>query len=187
MVNSSFYAVPGGPCDLDTRRIELRADLERAREEFHSLIGSLSEESWTQPSHNSGWTNGQVVFHILLGFILVRPLASLLILFGQLPEVCSKIFSGILNFATPLFNRINAIGPRIGARLLGRAGVIRKFDEVHAVLLTRLDRLQPRHWTMTMHYPTRWDPRFKTDMRLEDLFQYPITHLRHHQIQVRIS
>jgi hypothetical protein len=176
------------PPDVEARRTQLRADLELARQEFHTLIDSIPEQAWTLQSRNSGWTNGQVLFHILLGFIVVRTLAGLHILFGQLPVVCSKVFAGILNLATPLFNRINAIGPRGGARWLGRKGIIRRFDQVHSALLKQIDRFQPRHWSLAMHYPTRWDPpRFRTAMSLEDLYRYPIAHLRHHRTQVRTT
>jgi DinB superfamily len=96
----------------------------------------------------------------------------------------SRIFAGILNFSTPLFNRVNAGGPRAGARLLGRAGVMRQFDRVHRAILTRLERIRPRDWALAMHYPTRWDPRFQTPMHLEELFRYPVTHLRHHRSQL---
>jgi hypothetical protein len=175
------------PSDIEARRAQLRADLEGSQREFHALIDSLPEHGWTAPSHNPGWTNGQLLFHILLGFILVGPLASLLMVFGHLPRVCSKVFAGSLNFSTPLFNRLNAIGPRVGARLLGREGVLRTFDQVHGAIITRLDHLQPSHWALTMHYPTRWDPRFQREMRFEDLFRYPIDHLHHHSQQLRAS
>jgi hypothetical protein len=84
------------------------------------MVASISEREWTEPSQNPGWTNGQIVFHILLGFILVVPLARLLVFFGRLPASYSRIFAGILNLSTPLFNRINAMGPRAGAA--ARAG-----------------------------------------------------------------
>jgi hypothetical protein len=173
--------------DPETQRAQLRADLATARQEFHEMASSLSEHAWTEPSRNPGWTNGQILFHILLGFILVLPLASLLVFFGHLPRVFSRVFAGILNLSSPLFNRINASGPRAGARLLGKAGVLRKFDKVHGAVLARFDRIRPRDWTLTMHYPTRWDPRFRADMRLADLFRYPVDHMRHHRAQLRPS
>jgi hypothetical protein len=43
-------------------------DLEAARGEFHALVASISEQAWTEPSQNPGWTNGQLLFHVLLGF-----------------------------------------------------------------------------------------------------------------------
>ncbi len=120
-------------------------------------------------------------------FILVLPLANILVFFGHLPALCSRIFAWILDFSTPLFNRVNAAGPRAGARLLGRPGVIRQFERVHMAILSRLERIRPRDWTLEMHYPTRWDPSFQTPMHLEELFQYPVNHLRHHRPQLRAT
>ena len=173
---------PAGP---EIQRARLQADLNTAHQEFHEMAGAISERAWAEPSHNPGWTNGQLLFHVLLGFVLVPPLAWLLVLFGHLPRGCSRTFSAILNLSTPVFNRINAIGPRAGARILGKAGILRHFDRVHARILARLQRTHSRDWALTMHYPTRWDPRFRTDMRLADLFRYPIDHLRHHRSQMR--
>jgi hypothetical protein len=173
--------------DPETQRARLRADLDAAHQEFHAMAGILSARAWAEPSRNPAWTNGQLLFHVLLGFILVPPLARLLVLFGHLPPVCARTFAGILNLSTPVFNRMNAIGPRAGARILGKAGVLRQFDRVHPRILARLDRIRPGDWSLTMHYPTRWDPRFRTDMRLQDLFRYPVDHLRHHRSQLRAT
>jgi len=151
------------------------------------MVASISDQEWTAPSHNPGWTNGQLLFHVLLGFILVLPLASILVFFGHLPAACSRLFAGVLNFSAPLFNRINAVGPRAGARLLGRPGVTRKFDQMHGAILARLDRVRAQDWALAMHYPTRWDPRFQTPMRLENLFRYPVDHLRYHRSQLRAT
>ena len=178
---------PDVTSDTSSKRAILRAELEAAREEFHAMVAGVSERGWNEPSHNPGWTNGQVLFHVLLGFILVLPLARLLVLFGHLPRVFGRAFAGMLDISAPLFHRINALGPRAGARILGRHGVLRRFDRVHRAILIRLDRVRPGQWALTMHYPTRWDPRFPSQMRLEDLFMYPVTHLRHHRRQLRAT
>jgi hypothetical protein len=172
---------------LEGQRTQLRPELEAARSEFHTMVASISERAWTQPSRNTGWTNGQIVFHVLLGFVLVVPLARLLVFFDHLPDSCSRLFARALDISTPLFDRMNALGPRVGARLLGRAGVIRKFDQVHGAILTRLDRARPADWNATMYYPTRWDPRFQTRMDLAALLRYPIDHLRHHREELRVT
>lgn len=149
------------------------------------MMAMVPNEAWTAPSRNPGWTNGQVLFHVLLGFILVRPLAGLLILFGHLPSSWSRSFAALLEWSTPLFHRINAIGPRGAARLLGRAGVIRMFERVHRGVVARLERVRPGQWALRMRYPVRWDPsRFRDEMGLEDLFKYPVSHLRHHRGQL---
>jgi hypothetical protein len=78
-------------------------------------------------------------------------------------------------------------GPRAGASLVGRAGLISTFDQVHGAILERLERVRPGGWALAMHYPTRWDPRLKTPMRMEDLFRYPVDHLRHHRHELRAA
>jgi len=173
--------------DTEALRAHLRSELEAARLEFRDMVASTAGQSWATPSHNPGWTNGQLLFHVLLGFILVLPLAGILVFFGHLPAACSRSFAAILNFSTPLFNRLNAVGPRGGARLLGQEGLITKFDQVHRAILERLEHVRPADWALAMHYPTRWDTRFKTPMRLEDLFRYPVDHLRHHRRQLRVT
>lgn len=173
--------------DFEAERARLRSDLDAVRDEFHAMVASISEREWNEPSQNPGWTNGQIVFHILLGFILVLPLARLLVFFGRLPALCSRIFARILDLSTPLFNRINAMGPRAGARLLGRAGIKSKFDQVHGAILALLDRARPGDWATAMSYPTRWDPRFQARMDLAALLRYPVDHLRHHRDQLRAA
>lgn len=86
-----------------------------ARQEFHAMAAAIPEHGGAAPSHNPGWTNGEVLFHVLLGFILVLPLARLLVLFGYLPRGWGRAFAGLLNLATPLFHRVNALGPRAAA------------------------------------------------------------------------
>jgi hypothetical protein len=109
--------------DADLRR-KLRDDLETAQQEFHEMMAMVPNEAWTAPSKNPGWTNGQLLFHILLGFILVRPLASLLVFSGHLPGSWSRVFAGLLDWSTPLFHRINAIGPRAAARILAGGALL---------------------------------------------------------------
>jgi hypothetical protein len=169
----------------EDRRAQLRADLASAREEFHAMASAVSISGWRSPSRNPGWTNGQVLFHVLLGFILVLPLARLLVLFGRLPGVTGRAFAATLNVLTPVFHRINAVGPRAAVRVLGMKGVLRTFDRTHLAIMRRLDSIRDHEWELVMPYPTRWDSRFRPDMRLEDLFAYPVAHLRHHRTQLR--
>jgi hypothetical protein len=60
-------------------------------------------------------------------------------------------------------------------------------NQVQGAILERLERVRPGGWALAMHYLTRWDPRFKTPMRMEDLFRYPVDHLRHHRHELRAA
>jgi putative transposase len=75
---------------IETRREDLRSELEAARREFYDMVASISEPWWAKPSRNPGWMNGQLLFHVFLGFILVLPLAGILLFFGHLPASASS-------------------------------------------------------------------------------------------------
>jgi hypothetical protein len=161
----------------------IRSELQATRADYHALLGSLSEQGWYGRSRNPAWTNGQLLFHVTLAFLLVLPLFRIMRLFGRLPRRCSKIFASLLNLSTPLFNRVNAIGPRVGARIYQRDALGRKYDRVHAAILKRLYSIRDEEWARGMYYPTRWEPSFAEYMRFEDLFHYPTVHFKHHRSQ----
>ena len=167
----------------DQMKDSIRSELEATRADFHAMLGSLSEQGWYERSRNPAWTNGQLLFHITLGFLLVLPLLRIMRLFVRLPRRSSKIFASLLNLSTPLFNRVNAIGPRIGARLYQRDALGRLYDRVHEAILKRLYSIRDEEWARGMCYPTRWDPSFADYMRFEDLLHYPTVHLKHHRSQ----
>ncbi|MDE2745564.1 MAG: DinB family protein [Chloroflexota bacterium] len=47
-----------------TNADEARAAIAQARAEFRELVQGLSDAEWGRKSHNSGWTNGQLCWHI---------------------------------------------------------------------------------------------------------------------------
>lgn len=171
--------------ELQALRDQLRTDLESARRGFHAALAGLPDEAWARPSANPGWTNGQLLFHITFGFILVGPLLLLLRLVGRFPASFSRVLAALLDACTGLFNRVNALGPRGGARRYDRDALARKYDRVQESLLRTLDRLPAGEWDLGMYYPRRWDPRFKEYMRIEDLFRYPVRHQQHHLDQLK--
>jgi hypothetical protein len=81
--------------------------------------------------------NGQLVYHILFAFILVPSLFWMIKFWSRLPARYSRGFARVLNFTTPVFNRINALGPRGQAFVFGRkrAGAI--FDRIHRSILKK--------------------------------------------------
>jgi hypothetical protein len=165
----------------------VRHDLEAGRSEFHQLLGLVRQDAWQRPSRNRGWTNGQLLFHIALGFFLVVPLFVVMRLFAALPRPMSKVFARCLNAATPLFNWINALGPRFGARVLNSRRLGRTFDAVHRLIVRRVESMRPEDWGRGMHYPTKWEPLFSDFMSFEALFRYPVAHMQHHRTQIDVS
>ena len=165
----------------------LRSDLEASRAAFHPLVASFSEQGWDAPSANPGWTNGQLLFHIAFAFMLVPPLYHIMRLFGSVPSAWSRRFAVLLDASTPFFNRVNAVGPRLGARIYRGEALGRKFDRVHTAIGKKLDSIRDEEWARGMYYPTHWDPRFGEYVTLEELFRYPIVHFEHHGAQLRAA
>ena len=168
---------------MNTQKNSIHTELETARSGFHAMLDSLSEEGWRRQSRNAAWTNGQLLFHITLGFGLIPALLPIVKLFVRLPPVFSRKFAALLNWSTPLFNRLNAIAPRIGAWIYKLDALGRKYDKVHATIVKQLYATRDKEWELGMHPPVKWDPRFNEFMRLEDFFRYPVAHFRHHKKQ----
>jgi hypothetical protein len=170
-----------------TSAATLRAELVASQAEFHELLDLVAPNSWRQPSRNPAWTNGQLLFHIALGFFLLIPLVRIMRVFSALPKGASRAFARCLNLGTPIFNWINAIGPRVGARVLNAKRLGSTFDSVCRKNLAAIDAMRPEDWGRGMHYPTRWEPRFADFMTVESLFRYPAVHMRHHRAQIAAS
>ena len=164
----------------------IRSELETSRSEFHELLGEVAGDAWSRPSRNRGWTNGQLVFHIALGFFLLVPLVVLMRVFAALPRSASRAFARCLNATTPLFHRINAIGPRFGAKVFSPRRLGATFDSVHRHILRKVEAMRTEDWSRGMHYPEKWEPRFSDFMTFEALFRYPAVHLRHHRKQLQL-
>jgi hypothetical protein len=162
----------------------IKAELENTRSRFHNTLHVMSGENWYKQSLAAEWTNGQVLFHMALGFMILSTLLNLILFFGRLPRSWSRLFSGLLNAGTRLFIRVDILGPRLGAKLFHPGSLGRKYDRAHASLLKKLDSLKEADLERGMYYPTRWDPLMKEFMTVEDVFHYMTTHFNHHLDQL---
>jgi hypothetical protein len=59
--------------------VSLASDLERARRDFHKLLTAVEDDEWTKPTRETRWTNEQLLFHMVFGYMVVQ---RLLILYG---------------------------------------------------------------------------------------------------------
>lgn len=166
---------------------EIRTELEVTRTAFHTLFATLSESDWRRPSHNPGWTNGEILTHMLFGFILLLVLLPLTRWWGRLPSASSKPFAWLLNALTGPFHWFNALGARMQARVFTYHRIGRWYDRIHAALLQKVESINDEEWAHGMYYPTRWDAQFTEFMTLEKLCHYPVVHFNFHREQIAIS
>ena len=161
-------------------------ELERARSTFHALLEHASHVDLRAPTNGTRWTNGQLLFHMLLGYGVVRSLLPLVRTFDRLPDGFTRAFAGALNAAARPFHVVNYVGACAGATVFhGRrltAQVDRTIDSLHR----HLDAETETSLARSMRFPTGWDPYFADTMTVLDLYHYGTQHFDHHRDQLTL-
>nr|WP_027331363.1 DinB family protein [Mycolicibacterium tusciae] len=168
-------------------RDDIAADLERARVEFHRLVAAAGPEDWGRPTSGTRWTNEQLLFHMVFGYMVVQRLLVLVRIFSRLPGPVSRTFANILDAATKPFHIINYYGSCAAALFYNRRRMGAKMDRVIASLQRKLARENDADFARGMRYPPRWDPFFDDYMTLEDLYLYPGRHFDFHAHQLTLT
>ncbi len=167
-------------------RDDIAEDLERARIEFHRLVDLAGPEDWSRATSGTRWTNEQLLFHMVFGYMVVQRLLVLVRIFSRLPDPVSRTFANILDAATKPFHIINYYGSCAAALFYNRRRMGAKLDRVIAALQRTLARENEADFVHGMRYPPRWDPFFGDFMTLEDLYLYPGRHFDFHAHQLTL-
>ncbi len=170
----------------DPDRAAAREELEQVRQDFRQLITRASVPDLQRPSDRTRWTNGQLLFHMLLGYLVTRALLEVVRAFGRLPRWASRTFAWLLDGARRPFHLVNYLGSCAGARIIPPARMPGVLDRVTAALERSLGRETRAGLRRGMHYPTTWDPFFTGYMTLADLYRYPTLHYRFHRKQLTL-
>jgi hypothetical protein len=168
-------------------REAIYAELRRVRVTFRRLVEQASPDDLVRASRGTRWTNQQLLFHMLFGYLITRALIVLAGMFARLPASASQVFAGLLNAATGPFDRVNYLGSRAGARVFPRRRLVGKLDRVTMALERRIRAETSARLGTGMHYPVRWDPFFKDFMTLVDIYHYPTQHFDFHQRQLTLD
>ena len=155
----------------------IAAEMERARVDFHHLLDNATSAELRAGTDGTKWTNEQLLFHMLFGYLLVHNLLILVKALARLPRHVSKAFAATLDAVTRPFHVVNYLGSLGGARVLGPARMERLMDFA-------IGRLQ---WSVTgasedclnrgMHFPVGWDPYFNDYMTLRDVYHLSLIHI----------
>lgn len=162
------------------------AEMAQIRQDFRQLIIQASAADLRRLTDGTKWTNQQLLFHMLFGYLIVRALLPLERLFGRLPGPASAGFAWLLNSARGPFHVINYLGSCAGARIISPARLPGTLDHVTVALQRRLAKETDAALDRGMRYPTSWDPFFARYMILAELYRYPTRHYRHHRRQLTL-
>jgi hypothetical protein len=168
-------------------RRAIHDEMEQAKVQFHVLLGNASAADLRRRSNGTRWTNQELLFHMLFGYIVVRTLLGLVRVFGRMPNNFGRVFAVILNSATRPFHVINYLGSCGGALVFRGERLASKFDRTIDSLHRHLEAEDEAALGRGMHFPVGWDPYFKDVMSLADVYHYATQHFEHHRRQLTIS
>jgi hypothetical protein len=169
-------------------RTAVATSLDRTRTEFHRLLAEADrEDAWKRPTRGTRWTNEQLLFHMVFGYMVVQRLLILVKAISHLPDRVSRVFAGLLNVAARPFHVVNYVGSCVAALVDNRHRMGAKMDRVIAALQRKLAAESDDALHRRMRFPTRWDPFFKDTMTLEDVYRHPDKHFEFHRRQLRFA
>ena len=168
-------------------RAALAVDLERARADFHHLLSLVGDDDWHRSTSGTRWTNEELLFHMVFGYMVVERLLLLVRVFGRLPDWASRMYATMLNAGSTPFDLINFYGSRLAALVYNRKRMAAKLDRVIESLKRSLAREDEEALHRGMYFPARWDPYFRDYMTLADVYHYPGEHYDHHRRQLTLT
>ncbi len=183
MLDSNGFAADTTVMDKEA----VHQEMERARRSFHQLLDAASDADLRRASSETRWNNRQLLFHMLLGYLIIHALLTLVRGFGRLPDGVSRGYSRLLNAVTVPFDAVNFAGAWLGGTVLRRRQMEFLFDRTVAALHRHLDRETATELARGMHYPTRWDLFFHDYMTLADVYRFPTQHFEFHRRQLTLA
>ena len=168
-------------------RRDITEEMTRARLDFRDLVDNATVADLRKATQGTSWTNEQLLFHMLFGYLLVRNLMILVHILARLPRGVSRSFAAGLNAATRPFHTINYLGSLGGARVLGHTRMEHLMDRVIEHLQRALSNETYDGLNQGMHFPVGWDPYFNDYMTVSDVYHYATQHYDHHRRQLTLA
>ncbi len=176
-----------GAGGADGARASVAGQLAGCCQDLHALLAGASTDGLRASSSGTRWTNEQLLFHMVFGFLVVRRLLPLVRLVGRLPAPVGRSFARLLDACAGPFHVVNFLGSCGGAMVFNAARMGRLCDRTVAALIASLGREPEQAWVRGMPFPGRWDPYFTSFMTLRDVYGYPVMHYRHHRAQLTLG
>lgn len=168
-------------------REQVRQELLAAPAHYRHLLETATADRLRRRTDGTRWTNREMLFHLLLGYLLVRTLRPLVWLISRLPPAARRGFAAVLGAGSRPFHMVNYLGSVVGGHALPLPTMGRLFDHACRNLARHLDRTSAADLARSMPFPTRWDPFFTNCMSLLDVYHYPWQHFEYHRRQLTLD
>jgi hypothetical protein len=172
---------------MDPTRTRILAEYRRARRELDAWLGSATDEDLRRKSNGTKWTNEELLFHMVFGYMVVRALLPLVHTVSRIPKPAGKAFAAVLNAGTRPFDAVNYWGSRAASLVYNRRRMGRKLEKTIASLSRQLELETPSTLSRSMPFPDRWDPFFAPLMTVNEVYAYATLHFDFHAKQLSLT
>ncbi len=152
--------------------------------ELEAGLAAATPEWLQRRSAGTRWSNEELLYHMVFGYMVVLALLPLVRVFGRLPLPVNRGFAWLLAAGTAPFDVANYWGSRAGARVYNRRRMAAKLRRLTSRLVRGLAKETPADLGRAMSFPARWDPFFRATMSLADVYAYPTEHFDFHAGQL---
>ncbi|WP_223883762.1 DinB family protein [Pseudarthrobacter sp. BIM B-2242] len=171
---------------MDPAKETILAGYSRDRHDLERWLKDAGAADLRRRSDGTRWTNEELLFHMVFGYMVVRALLPMVHVISRLPVPVGKAFAALLNAGTRPFDFVNYWGSRGAAMIYNRQRMGRKLEKTITAITRRLHREDARSLARTMPFPDRWDPFFAPTMSLKDVYAYPARHFDFHARQLSL-
>jgi hypothetical protein len=168
-------------------RDQIHGELLAASDDYLALLANASPAGLRRRTDGTRWTNREMLFHLLLGYLVVRTLLPLVGLINRLPRWVGRGFADVLDAAARPFHLVNYAGSVLGGHALSLPRMAKLFEATCTALAAGLERRSDTELARTMPFPVRWDPFFTGRMSLRDVYHYPWQHYEFHRRQMTLG
>lgn len=171
----------------ELNRDRVHRELLDAPADFQALLSAATPDALRRRTNGTRWTNREMLFHLLFGYLVVRTLLPLVWLMSRLPPGVGRGFAAVLNSLARPFHVVNYLGSVIGGHLWSLRMMGWLFDRSCEGLARRLARTSEAELCRAMPFPPRWDPFFTDHMTLLAVYHYPAQHYGFHRRQLTLD
>jgi hypothetical protein len=165
-------------------RVDISEEMQRARADFHEIVETASAQDLRRRSDGTRWTNRQLLFHIVLGYAVVRTLLPLVHTLGRFGH--SRGLAAVLDAGRHPFHLINYFGSCAGGQILSTRTMVALLDRTIDILQQDLAEESNAELALAMHCPVAWDPYFRRTMTVLDVYHFGTQHFDHHRRQLTV-
>ena len=154
--------------------------------ELEAALAAAPPEAFRRRSAGTRWSNEELLYHMVFGYIVVLALLPLVRIFGRLPISVNRGFADC-SMPERRHSTSSTTGGPEEEPVFNRRRMAAKLRRLTSALEQRLHRETDLGLGRRMYFPTRWDPFFKETMTLADVYAYPVAHFDFHAAQLSLD